>query len=84
MTEHLGMYVKLENLYLFMYNECIYVSLLTVYWEALLPIVLWNKLLKLLKLLYCLQLYNMMASTIYPYSLKRTKPDTDEKRRFSI
>ena len=31
-------------LYSFMYNECIYVSLLTVYWEAFMPIVLWNKL----------------------------------------
>ena len=30
------------------YNECIYVSLLTVYREAFLPFVLWNKLLKLL------------------------------------
>ena len=37
------------SLYLFMYNECIYVSLLTVYWEPYLPIVLWNKLLKLFK-----------------------------------
>jgi len=39
------------SLYLFMYNECIYASLMTVYWEAFVPIVLWNKLLKLLKLL---------------------------------
>ena len=34
-----------------MYAECIYVCLLTVYWEAFLPIVFCNKLLKLLKLL---------------------------------
>ena len=30
-----------------MYNECIYVCLLTVYWEVFLPFVFWNKLLKL-------------------------------------
>ena len=42
-----------KSLYLFMYNECIYVSLLTVYWEPFLHIVLWNKLVKLLLTQVC-------------------------------
>jgi len=34
-----------------MYNACVYVCLLTVYWDAFVPIVFCNKLLKFLKFL---------------------------------